>query len=339
MVTLGVIGAGYWGTNVIRTFLNIKACHLKYVADLKPGRRAFVEEYFPQVDYVVEDYQRILEDPEIDGVSIVTTVSTHYPIAKEALKAGKHIYVEKPFTANSQEAKELIQIAKEKNRKILVGHLFEYHPAVEKIKELLKEQRIGDIYYIYAERMNLRPPATEVNVVWDLAPHDLSIIFYLLDKKPITISAYGKAFVNPKLEDSVFFRLNFENGQYATVQLNWLIPEKTRRMIIFGSHGVIVYNDMEPVDKIRIYDEGIDTRKNATDDANIFLTYKPGDIVIPALPTGQPLDKECRHFIEAIDRNLPIRSDGIDGYNVVRSIELINESIKLNGKLLDFEEV
>jgi len=336
VVNIGIIGAGYWGTNVIRTFANLKDCNLKYVADVKPGRRKFIRDHFPNI-IVVEDYKKILEDEDIHAVVIVTNIESHFEIAIDSINAGKHIYVEKPLAERSDQAKEIINLAKLKQKKILVGHLFVYHPVVEEIKKKLDSRIIGDIYYIDAQRMNLPPPATKVNIVWDLAPHDISIIYYLLDETPEKVVAFGECFRNQEKEDCVYFRLIFKN-RIANVHLSWLTPNKTRRMTLFGSKGVIVYDDMEVVDKIRIYEEGIDTRKSASAESDVFLTYKPGRIVIPPIPSGQPLDIECKHFIDCIKYDADIKTGGEDGFLVVKTIELINKSIKLGGKILSFKD-
>lgn len=335
MVTIGVIGAGYWGTNVVRTFQNMDGCSLKYVADTRPGRREFIAKNFPQTQ-VIDDYKTILQDPEIDAVSIVTPVETHFEIAREAILAGKHIYVEKPFTHKSESAAALVSLAKDHNVKILVGHLFEYHPVVEKVKTLIDEGCIGDIYLIEARRMNLRPPETKYNVIWDLGPHDFSIINMLLGESPQAVSANAHCFVKPDLIDNTNINLKYTGNRHAQVNLNWLTPNKTRELCVYGTNGVMVYNDIEPVDKIRIYGLGIDTRIGADAASSHALGYKPGDIRIPTIPGGQPLEIECRHFIDAVRDDSAIKSDGEDGLNVVRMIELANNSILNDGRWLSF---
>ncbi len=330
MITIGVVGAGYWGANIIRTFANLNSCRLKTVADPKSGRRDFVQNTFPSVE-AVEDFRQILRDPAIDAVSIATPVNTHFEVAKEALLADKHVYVEKPFTHSGESARKLVELAEERGKKILVGHLFLYHPVIKTLKELIDAGRIGDLYCIEARRMNLRPPVSSVNVVWDLAPHDFSIINYLFGEKPKRLRAHGRAFKNPELADNVVVTLEYSKNRCAEVYVNWLNSDKTRRMTIFGAAGSIAYDDIQPVDKIRVYGEGIDSRIGAKDDEAVQLAYKPGDIVVPSIPGGQPLDLECRHFIECIENDLPILSDGENGYDVVRTLECVDASLAKDG--------
>lgn len=337
MISIGVIGAGYWGANIVRTFANIGTCCLKAVADPKPGRQAYIRQSFPAIE-VRENYRDILEDSDIEAVAIATPVHTHFEIAREALLAGKHIYVEKPFTHSSKAAKELILLASRLQKKILVGHLFLYHPVIKKLKELVDSEQIGQVYCIDARRMNLRPPSSEVNVVWDLAPHDLSIVFYLIGEIPTRMRAHGRAFKNSRLEDSVTITIEFEGNRYANVYVNWLSSCKTREMMIFGTRGSMTYDDMQPVDKIRVYGEGIDTRIHAKDEDTLQLLYKPGDIVIPSIPSGQPLDIECRHFIECIEHDQPILSDGSNGYQVVRALECIDLSLAKDGDWICYQD-
>ena len=247
MINIGIIGAGYWGPNLIRNFDSLEECQVKYVADLREGRLDFVKENYPQI-ISTSNYLDILNDKEISAVVIATPVETHYKFGMEALDQGKNVYIEKPFTTSEAEAQELVALAEKNNLTLMVGHLFEYHPAVNKIKEILNNGTIGDIYYIDAARINMGPPESKYNVIWDLAPHDLSIILYLMDKTPVSIQAIGNDFRSDQwqgLIQSSYITLKFEDLSFAQIHNSWLSPNKTRRLEIFGSKGVLLYDELK----------------------------------------------------------------------------------------------
>lgn len=337
MVNIGIIGAGYWGPNLIRNFSSLENCRVKYVADLRDGRLEFVKQNYPEIK-TTNDYNIILEDKDILVVVIATPVTTHFKLGVEAFNANKHLYIEKPFTATAEEAQKLVRLAREKGKILMVGHLFEYHPAVNKVKEILDSGKIGEIFYIDAARINMGPPESEVNVIWDLAPHDLSIILYLLGETPITVRCIGSNFRKDQWNDLIqasYITLGFKNNKFAQIHNSWLSPNKTRRMEIFGSKGVILYDEMRE-NKITIFDEGIDLRKSGGAKTSINLTYGIGKIEYPEIHAGEPLKIECEHFINCIETGKSPRSDGIDGMNVVKIIEKANLSITNNGATLEF---
>ena len=337
MTTIGIIGAGYWGPNLIRNFSSISDCQVKYVCDSRPGRLDFISEKYPQVK-LCSDYSEILSDTEVDGVVIATPVASHFQIATDVLKKGKDVFIEKPFTETIDEAEKLVRMAGEGNRVLMVGHLFEYHPAVTTIKHLIDAGSIGDVYYIDAVRINMGPPESKVNVIWDLAPHDLSIILFLLGKEPIQIKALGKAFNQEQWKDLVqvsYISLEFSNNQFAQIHNSWLSPNKTRRLEIFGSKGVIVYDDMKE-NKLTLYDEGVDSRKDGGSKTSAILSYGAGKIEHPEIPAGEPLKIECEHFIQRINDRQPPRSNGQDGLSVIKIIEKANLSIANSGKSFKF---
>ncbi len=338
MVKIGIIGAGYWGPNLIRNFCSINQCEVKYVADLRKGRLDFVKKNYPHIR-TTTNYKEIINDEDITAIVIATPVETHYKVGMESIKSGKHVYIEKPLSKSEIDAKHLIEFAEEKKVKLMVGHLFKYHPAVNKIRALLKSDVIGDIYYIDSTRINLGPPESKYNVMWDLAPHDLSIVLYLMGKTPSAVYALGNDFRSDQwkgLIQSSFITLLFKNKSYAQIHNSWLSPNKTRRMEIFGSKGTILYDDMKEKDKITIFDEGIDTRKAGGAQTSNSLIYGTSNIECPKIPNGEPLKIECQHFINSILNNTTPRSDGYDGMNIVKIIEKADLSIKNNNKIFEF---
>ena len=337
MVKIGIIGAGYWGPNLIRNFNSLEDCEVKYLADLREGRLDFVKENYPHIT-TTTNYLDILNDAKISAIVIATPVETHHKFAMEALKKGKHVYVEKPFTISEVEARELIDLSEEKNLTLMVGHLFEYHPAVNKIKELLKKGIIGDVYYIDAARINMGPPESKYNVMWDLAPHDISIILYLVGKLPSFLQAIGVDFRSDQwqgLIQSSYITLQFEDKSFAQIHNSWISPNKTRRIEIFGSRGVILYDEMR-VQKVTVFYEGIDTRKSGGAKTSTNLSYSTGEIEYPGIPEGEPLKIECQHFVDSVVNNRRPRSDGYDGLNVVRIIEKAELSINNNNQVIKY---
>ena len=328
MINIGIIGAGYWGPNLIRNFSSLENCHVKYVADLREARLEFVNNNFPDI-HTTTDFQTIFDDQEIDAVVIATPVSTHLELGKKALEANKHVFIEKPFTTSVKEAEILVQLASEKDLRIMVGHLFEYHPAVIKIKEILDEGGIGDVYYIDIARLNLGPPETNANVIWDLAPHDISILLYLLGEIPNKVVGVGRSFRNDQWKNLIqasYITMEFPSGKFAQIHNSWLTPNKTRRLEIFGSKGVLVYDEMA-VNKLALFGEGIDLRLSGGSNTANNLNYSAGDISYPEIPNIEPLKNECNHFIECIVNNQTPKSDGVSGLNVVRIIESACNSI------------
>lgn len=327
-MNIGIIGAGYWGPNLIRNFNDIPQCNVKYVADLIPDRLKFIKDKFPEIE-VTGDYQELLSDSAVEAVVIATPVGTHFKLGEEALNAGKHVFIEKPFTTTSEEAQKLIEIAAKDQKVLMVGHLFVYHPAVIKIKEILDEGSIGDIYYVDIARLNLGPPDTTANVIWDLAPHDISILLYLTGNLPEKVTCVGGSYRKDQWADLIqaaYITLEFPGDKLAQIHNSWLSPAKTRKMIFFGSKGMIVYDEMAEK-KISVYGEGEDLRKHGGAKFSINLSYGTGEITYPDIPKAEPLREECVHFIQCITDKKKPRSDGRDGLNVIRIIEEANASI------------
>jgi len=280
----------------------------------------------------ITDYYEILESNEIDAVAIATPVQSHAEIARNCLRANKHILVEKPVTASVAECEELITLAKERNKIFMVGHTFEYTASVIKMLEIIESGELGEILYISSERLNLGLFQDDINVVWDLAPHDISIILYLLKKMPLSVNAQGKAHYKKNIEDVAWISLNFEDRLIAFLHNSWLNPNKIRKMTLVGSKKMLIYDDIEPNEKIKIFDKGIEVPPYYDTFAEFHFTYRYGDIYSPRIEEYEPLTKECHHFVECIQNDRQPISDGYDGLKVVSILEAANESLKNSGK-------
>jgi len=329
MLNIAVIGAGNWGRNLVRNFYEIKEVNLKTCCDLNEAILRKIREKYLLIK-ITTDYDEVLEDKEIEGVVIATSASTHFDLAKRALEADKNIFVEKPLTLNYKQAQELVDLAKEKKKKLMVGHLLEYHPAVMEMKRRLSQNEIGEIYYFYSERLNSGRVRTTENALWCLAPHDISVMLYLLSIEPAEVSAYGGVFLQKKekIEDVVFINIRFKNGVVANLHLSWLDPDKVRRMTLVGSKKMMVFDDMESQDKLKIFNKGV-IKNNLEDRVEFNIRY--GDIYIPKIEASEPLKLECLHFIDCIKNNKTPRSDGEDGLRVVRILEAAQESLNKSG--------
>lgn len=328
-----VIGTGYWGPNLIRNFLALDEIEAVVACDLDEGRLARMRKQFHGIE-TASDYDEVITRNDIDIVVIATPVSTHHEIAKKALENGKHCWIEKPMTASVAEAEELIALAEKKKLKLFVDHTFIYTGAVRKMKEVITSGRLGEIYYFDSVRINLGLFQHDVNVIWDLAPHDLSIMDYLLDKKPLSVSAIGACHVGNGLEDIAYLTLEFENNLIAHFHVNWLAPMKIRKTVIGGTKSMIVYDDTETSEKVKIYDKGIDvtTREGVYD---TLVQYRTGDMLSPKLDQEEALAVGTRHFVNCILNDKRPTTDGHAGLNVVRILEASALSIKDRGRSID----
>lgn len=331
MIRIGVIGCGYWGPNLIRNFAEVNDCRVTMVSDLKVGRLNYIKTRYPEIK-LTSNYRDILNNPEIDAVCIVTPVSTHFRITHEAMQAGKHVFVEKPLANSVEHAEILSQKNREKDLVLMVGHIFEYHPAVIRLKEMVDNGDIGDIFYIDSCRINLGPPSSELNVLWDLGPHDVSIILKLIGTFPEEVSAFGRAYIRPKLEEMIYITLKFPGKVVANIHLSWLAPCKLRRTQIVGSKKVVIFDDTDNLSKLKVFSEGIDTRIDATDFGEFQLTYRSGDIVCPSLDNIEPLKAEVSHFLECIRTKSTPDTDVENGLRVVKILQAADESMRNNGK-------
>lgn len=330
MLRIGVVGAGYWGPNLIRNFTQHPECEVTRVADLSVQRLEHIQGLFPHIQ-TTEDYRSLIAADDVDAICVCTPVRWHYPMAKEALLAGKHVLVEKPMTDSVESAQDLCSIAAERGLVLMVDHTFEYTVAVNEIRRMVNEGVLGNLYYVSMSRLNLGLLQKDINVVWDLAPHDISILNYVLGKTPTTVSAQGRANIVSDIEDVAMLTLEYEGGPMAYIQVSWLDPSKVRKATFVGSQKMLEYDDMESLEKIRIFDKGVDGPKHYDTFGDFQFSYRYGDIHTPYLESREPLQDECRHFVECVQDGTEVRSGGSDGLAVVKVLEAAQVSIKDGG--------
>jgi len=331
MATLACIGVGGWGKNLVRTFHSLPDCQLLYLCDLNPERLEEIGRSYPEIQRTTS-FEQVLKDKQVQGVAIATTASEHYHLAKEALLAKKHVYIEKPMTLKASDAEELVALAKNSKCKLMVGHLLIYHPAIVRLKQLIEQGELGEIYYLYSQRVNLGVIREDENALWSFAPHDLSVILYLLESFPTSVSVRGKAYLREGIEDVVFVNLTFSKERMAQLHLSWLDPHKIRMITVVGSKKMAVFDDMESSEKLKVYDKGIYRPFFATYGESLSLRF--GDITIPHLEMVEPLTLECRHFIDCIQTNREPKTDGRQGLEVVRILEAAQASLEKEGASL-----
>jgi predicted dehydrogenase len=333
---LAVIGCGYWGPNHIRNLVQSNKVQELFCCDLDQKRLDRIKKLYPMVKGV-SDYKEILGMEDLDAAIIATPVSTHYKIAKDFLSMGKNVFVEKPFTHSSETAYELVKLAEEKQRVLMVGHTFEYTAAVNKIKEIIESGELGKILYISCIRVNLGLFQPDINVVWDLAPHDISIILYLLGDVPISVNSQGKAHFKAGIEDVATTTLNFKNGIIAFIHNSWLDPNKIRKTTIVGTRKMLVYDDIETQEKIKIYDKGIEVPPYYDSFAEFQFSYRYGDIYSPRIEDYEPLRKQGEHFIECIQNGKVPHSNGYNGLRVVSILEAASRSLRQWGRAIGIQ--
>jgi predicted dehydrogenase len=327
-IRVGVIGYGYWAPNLARNFFEITTSELVAIADIKQTSLERAREKYPFIT-LTTDYQDLF-DLELDAVVVATPPVTHYPIAKDCLEQNLAVLIEKPMTLNSQHAQELIEIAEKKCLTLMVGHTFEYNSSVHAMKEIIKSGELGDIYYIDVARLNLGLFQGDTNVLWDLAPHDISILLFLLEQNPISVSTQGMRCVFDGVHDVAYLNLIFPDNIPAIIHVSWLDPCKVRRVTVVGSKKMLVFNDVEVQEKIKIYDKGV-TKPDYTNGFNQFqCSYRYGDIIIPNVRVTEPLRQECEHFIKSIMNHTEPCSAGREGLQVVKILEAAQRSM-LNG--------
>ncbi len=331
MVKFGVVGYGYWGPNVVRNLDHLEEAEVVAVCDKSAAARKKVARAYPDVR-VTDNAAELMSSPEIDAIAVVTPVWTHYELAKAALQNGKHVFVEKPFTSSADQAQELIDLAARKNLKIMVDHTFLFTGAVTKIKQLLQDGALGKLYYYDSTRVNLGLFQHDVNVVWDLAPHDLSIIDYLIQRTPEAISATGQTHLNSH-EDIAFITLYFPDKIIAHINVNWLSPVKVRTTLIGGEKKMLVWNDLEADEKIKIYDKGVKvtSREGLYD---LLVHYRSGDMWAPQIEQIEALTRELAYFVACITKDEAPINNGEAGLRVVKMLEAANQSIGKRGELV-----
>lgn len=328
MVNIGIIGCGYWGPKHLRNFYELPEANVAYVCDLEEDKLRQVRAQYPSVATTTRYVDLLREN--LDAVVVATPVNTHYGLAKEALLHNKHVLVEKPLATNSLQVLELIELAERRNLVLMVGHTYEYHPAVDYLRQLIKSGELGEIYGIDSARLNLGLFRPDVNVLWDLAPHDTSIVLSLMDRDPIAISARGAYHIDSGLCDVAYLELLFPNGIMAHIHVSWLDPRKVRLTTIVGSKKMAVYDDVQESEKIHIYDKGLSTSGSASGFSPWPLRYRYGDVRIPYIANTEPLRVECSHFLSCINEGKKPRTDGWAGLKIVQILEAADRSL-LNG--------
>ena len=323
---VGVIGAGYWGPNLVRNLSEAPGAEPVAVADLSQDRLDMMRKRFPAVR-TTTDHRELLDDNKIDAVCIATPVGTHRKIAEEAFAAGKHVFVEKPLAGTVTDAEAIVRAGERSGKTLMVGHTFVYNPAVVQVKQILVADGIGRVHYIDSQRVNLGLHQFDINVLWDLGPHDVSITLYWLEEEPAWIQCMGACYVQPNIEDVVFLMIGFPSGAIAHAHLSWLAPSKLRTMTVIGSRKMVVYDDVQTVEKVKIYDQGVDKLEGE----ELRRSYRAGDIHSPRIAVTEALQLEMRHFIECVRDGTKPRSDGEVGLRVVRVLEAGMRSLRSGG--------
>ncbi len=329
MINIGIIGFGYWGPNIVRNFSSLEEVKVHSICDGNQDAMKRASKAYPHIT-VTSNYNDILNSPEIDAVAVITPVSTHFNLTKQALENGKHVFVEKPFTASIAHAEKLIELAEKKKLTIMVDHTFIFTGAVRKIKQLIDEQALGDLYYYDSVRVNLGLFQSDVNVIWDLAPHDFAVMDYLLNDKPFAVAASAKAHVG-EMEDTAYITVHFNNNMIAHFNVNWLSPVKIRTTLIGGEKKMLVWNDLDPDEKIKIYDKGVEV-KSAEAKYKMLVQYRSGDMHAPRIEQIEALKVETDYFVQCINKSETPINDGQAGLRVVKMLDACNISLKKNGR-------
>jgi len=328
MITIGIIGVGRWGPNILRNFAVMDGVRTAAVCDSDKKRLEAITKRYPEIQ-TTTDATALIGNDTIDAIVIVTPLATHYQLAKRALEAGKHVFVEKPLATSSPECEELIAIAAKKSRILFVGHTFKYNAGIRAAKAYIDSNELGKIYLIDANRTNLGPVRQDANALWDLASHDISIFSYWIGESPKSVSAQGGCYLNKRVEDVVYATFAYRDGIIAHVHASWLNPRKVREITVVGEKKMLVWNDMNLSEPIRIYNVGFDKDDNYQDSfADFRLSIREGEVLIPRIPLNEPLLAECTHFIECVKTGRQPLTDGLDGLNVVKALEAATRSIK-----------
>ncbi len=335
MTTVAVVGVGGWGKNLARNYYEMANARLKYVCDLDQKKLAALAKQLTGT-MATPDYAAVLADDEVEAVIIATSAPTHYRLCKQALEKGKDVYVEKPFVLDVAQAKELIDLADRLGRVLMVGHLLEYHPVVTRLREMILKGDLGDVQYVYTQRLNLGTVREDENALWNFAPHDISSILFLLGKEPVNVAARGQSYLQRNIEDVVFLSMYFADKTMAHIHVSWLDPHKVRKMTIVGNRKMAVFDDLEASDKLTIYDKGAEFSSNYDTFAE-YIGLRFGDITIPYIKVGEPLRHECSHFLECVRERKTPRSDGQDGLRVVKILAAAERSMKNGGEPVNVE--
>lgn len=330
---LSCVGAGNWGRNLVRVFDSLPQVRLKMICDTRDSVRAAMARQYRETS-VTGDYAEVLADRDVEAVVLAVPAVDHYRAARLALEAGKHVYVEKPIALRYDHARELTETAEAKGLVLMVGHLMEYHPALRLLKRLVDAGDLGEIYYLYSERVNLGVVRKDENALWSLAPHDISMILTLVNAEPVSVSARGACYLQPGVEDVVFANLRFADGKMAQVQVSWLDPHKVRKLTVVGTKKMAVFDDGESAEKVRIYDKAAEREAGTGPPYESYgesITLRFGDVVIPHISAAEPLKLECQHFVDCVRTGTTPVSDGRDGMRVVRVLEAAQRSLEGDG--------
>jgi predicted dehydrogenase len=335
MIRVAVIGAGHWGPNLIANFHDRRKSVVTWVIDRDPVRREAVKMRFPDIE-VRDDFSRALADPEVDAVVVATPTNSHFAIAKAALEAGKHVLVEKPMADNARDAEALCELADRSGHTFMVGHVFVFNAASQQAKRYLVDGDLGRIYYISMTRTNLGPIRVDVNAAWDLASHDIALANYWLDALPESVSAMGRAWINPGVEDAVFATLRYPNDVLVHLHASWLHPRKTRDITVVGEKRMLTFDDMSLAEPLRIYDKQVSEERSHPAFVDSFSSFRmiiqDGDVKVPKVPSSQPLRTECDHFLECIETGAVPLTDGREGLAVVRALDAMSQSLRQGGR-------
>jgi predicted dehydrogenase len=334
VINIGVIGYGYWGPNLVRNIFEVPEASVSAVSDMRQDRLRLVNSRYPSLR-VSTDYRSLIDDPEIDAIAIATPVHAHFEVALEALRGGKHVLVEKPMTSTSEEALRLIDEADRRNLVLMIDHTFVYTGAVRKIKHVVASGMLGDVYYYDSTRINLGLFQRDVDVIWDLAVHDLAIMDYIIPSVPCAVAATGINHVIGGTENLAYLTLFFEENLIAHVSVNWLSPVKIRRTLIGGSKQMVVYDDMEPSEKIKIYDKGITITNGPDSLYKAMVNYRSGDMFAPQLDVSEALKVELQHFVDCVENGTTPITGGLAGLRVVSILESASQSMRQRGKLIE----
>jgi predicted dehydrogenase len=327
---VGVVGLGYWGPNVVRNMARV--AELAWCCDLSAENRERYAPQYPQARFTA-DFDELLEDPAVDAIAVASSVHTHHPLGLRALAAGKHVFIEKPLAASVADARELVAAAAQAERRLMVGHLLLFHPAVAAVRALIAAGELGDIYYLYGNRVNLGQVRADENALWSLGAHDVAVLLDLVGERPIEAQARGECYVRPDIEDVVFGYLRFPSGVVAHLHLSWLDPNKTRKLTVVGSQKMVVFDDMETDRKVTIYDKSA-SRAPSTDSYGEYVSVRFGDISIPRIANDEPLRLECQEFVDAIGAGRDPRCSGREGLAVVEVLEAMQASLDDGGRVM-----
>ncbi|MEE9552888.1 MAG: Gfo/Idh/MocA family oxidoreductase [candidate division Zixibacteria bacterium] len=336
-VKLGQIGLGAWGRNLLRTFYNLSDVKVKIGCDSDSTRLSAMSSSFPGVVWT-KNVEEVISDPDIDAVVIATPPASHFELASSAMKAGKDVFVEKPLVLNIEDGRKLVSMAREKDRILMVGHIMEYHPATLKLKEYIENDKLGRVYYLYSSRVNLGKVRDIENSLWSFAPHDISMIMFLLGDAPIRVTAAGASYLQEKIEDVSFMTIHFADGIMAHIHVSWLDPHKERKLTVVGSKMMAVFDDTQSSEKIRLYDKGVEMKRDYATYGE-YMSLRAGDIVIPRVNSKEPLQAECDHFIQAVKNRTQPRSDGYDGLMVLSVLTAAQKSMENGGAPIDIEQI